>query len=121
MEELKFGTMIAVFKELFGPVLFWGLIIATLGVTVAYLYVLVRDRAVGWRKFLWAQAAMPFGAIGAVVFVQWITRSSFFDVGGPLDVIVLLLIATLGAIGSAILVYTIQSLVRRPRPKHVSS
>ena len=117
MQELTFSTMIAVFEEIFGRGLFWTMVAATGLVTAAYIYVLIRDRAVSWRKFLWAQVAMPFGAIAAVLFVQGVTSSGFHDIGGPIDVIVLLLVAAAGAVGAAILVYTAQSLLRRQGAK----
>lgn len=112
MKDLTLSTLIAVFEEMFGRGLFWGLAAAALVVTALYLYVLIRDRAVSWRKFLWAQLSMPLGAIAAVLFVQGITHSGFADIGGPIDVIVLLAVAVAGAIGMAILVYTAQSLLR---------
>jgi hypothetical protein len=112
MEQLTFETMIAVFEEVFGPWLFWAMVIAAVIVTLAYLYVLVRDRALSMRKFLLAQLSMPFGAVAAVVFVQAMTHSHLSDIGGPVDVIVLLGVAALGAVGAAILVYTVQSLFR---------
>jgi len=56
---------------------------------------------------------MPIGAIAAVLFVQAVTNSGFGDIGGPIDVIVLLAVAAMGAVGIAILVYTMQSLLRR--------
>jgi hypothetical protein len=114
MKELTFGTLIAVFEEMFGRGLFWALVAAAALITLGYLYVLVRDRAVSWRKFLLAQVAMPVGALGAVLFVQAITNSGFADIGGPVDVVVLLGVAAMGAVGIAILVYTVQSLFRRP-------
>lgn len=113
MKELTFETLIAVFEEIFGRGLFWALVVAALVVTVAYLYVLIRDRSMSMRKFLLAQLSMPFGAIAAVLFVQEVTASHFRDLGGPIDVIVLLAVAVMGAIGAAILVYTAQSLFRR--------
>ncbi len=113
MKDLTFSTLIAVFEEMFGRGLFWTLVAAAALVTAAYLFVLIRDRALSMRKFLWAQLSMPFGAIAAVLFVQGITSSGFKDIGGPIDVIVLLGIAVMGAIGMAILVYTAQSLFRR--------
>lgn len=113
MKELTFETLIAVFEEIFGRGLFWALVVAALVVTVAYLYVLIRDRSMSMRKFLLAQLSMPFGAIAAVLFVQKVTASHFRDLGGPIDVIVLLAVAVMGAIGAAILVYTAQSLFRR--------
>ncbi len=117
MKELTFGTLIAVFEEIFGRGLFWIMVALAALVTLAYLYVLIRDRAVSMRKFLWAQLSMPFGAILAVIFVQRMTNSGLRDIGGPIDVIVLLGVAVLGAVGGAILVYTLQSLLRPPRPR----
>lgn len=114
MKELTFGTLIAVFEEIFGRGLFWAMVAGAALVTLAYLFVLIRDRRVSWRKFLWAQLAMPVGAVAAVLFVQGMTDSHFRDLGGPVDWIVLLAVAGMGAVGAAILVYTVQSLIRRP-------
>jgi amino acid transporter len=88
------------------------MVVAAVAITAAYLYVLVRDRSMSMRKFLLAQLSMPLGAIAAVLFVQLITNSGFSDIGGPIDLIVLLGVATLGAVGIAVLVYTLQSLIR---------
>jgi uncharacterized membrane protein YhaH (DUF805 family) len=112
MKELTLETLLAVFEEIFGRGLFWAMVLAALLVTAAYLYVLIRDRSMSMRKFLMAQLAMPFGAIAAVLFVQAMTSSHFRDIGGPVDVIVLLGVAVMGAVGIAILVYTAQSLFR---------
>ena len=113
MKELTFGTLIAVFEEIFGQGLFWAMVVAAGLVTLAYLFVLIRDRSVSWRKFLLAQLSMPFGAIAAVVFVMAMTDSHLRDIGGPIDLIVLLGVAAMGAVGAAILVYTLQSLLFR--------
>ncbi|NUB45670.1 DUF5368 domain-containing protein [Fertoebacter nigrum] len=117
MKELTFGTLIAVFEEIFGRGLFWAMVAAAVLVTLGYIYVLVRDRSVSWRKFLLAQVSMPLGAVAAVLFVQVMTNSHLRDVGGPVDLIVLLGVAGLGAVGAAILIYTAQSLFfRKPNP-----
>lgn len=115
MQELTLSTMLAVFEEVFGRWLFWGMVAAAAIITLLYLIVLIRDRSVSWNKFLLAQLSMPVGAIGAVLFVQRVTSSGFGDIGGPVDVIVLMGIAVLGAVGLAILVYTVQSLISPPR------
>lgn len=112
MEDLTFETMIAVFEEIFGRGLFWAMVAAAVIVLLAYLYVLIRDRAVSWRKFLLAQLSMPVGAVLAVWFVMVMTESHLSDLGGPVDIIVFLGIAVAGAIGMAILVYTAGSLLR---------
>ena len=113
MKELTFETLIAVFEEIFGRGMFWGMVVAAVLVTLGYLYVLIRDRAISWRKFLLAQLSMPFGAVAAVLFVQAMTNSHLRDLGGPVDLIVLLGVACVGAIGAAILIYTVQSLLFR--------
>ncbi len=114
MKELTFATLIAVFEEIFGRGVFWVLVVAAVLTTLAYLYVLIRDKNVSWSKFLLAQLSMPLGAVAALWFVWAFTNSGFGDVGGPIDLIVLIGVAVLGAIGLAILVYTVQSLLKPP-------
>ena len=115
MKELTFETLIAVLGEVFGYGLFWAMVAAAVLVTLGYLYVLVRDRAVSWRKFLFAQLSMPVGAVLAVWFVLVMTNSRLSDLGGPVDVILFLGIAAVGAIGMAILVYTVEALLGTAR------
>ena len=113
MKELTLETLLAVFQDMFGAGLFWALVAVAAVITALYLYVLVRDRHVGWRKFLVAQLFMPVGAVAAVAFVLWVTNSRLADMGGPVDAIILLGIAGLGAVGIAILVYTVESIFFR--------
>ena len=115
MKDMTLGTILAVFEEMFGIGLFWTLVAVAALVTVGYVYVLIRDHSISWRKFLLAQLSMPIGAILSVWFVLLVTNSKLTDLGGPVDIIVFLGIAVAGAIGIAILVYTVQSLMR---PKH---
>lgn len=115
MKQLTFETLIAVWEEMFGAGLFWAMVVIAAVITVLYLYVLIRDRAMSMRKFLLAQLSMPVGAVAAVAFVLTMTNSSLSDMGGPIDVLVLLGIAVAGAVGFAILVYVAQSLVRGPQ------
>lgn len=115
MKDLTLGTLIAVFEEMFGGWLFWLMVAAVVIVTLAYLFVLVRDRSVSMKKFFWAQVSMPFGAVAAVALVLGVTDSRLSDLGGPVDIIVFLAIAALGAIGTSILVYTAGSLRWPPK------
>ncbi len=113
MKQLTLETLIAVWEEMFGRGLFWAMAVFAIAITAAYAFVLLRDRKLSMRKFLLAQVSMPFGAVAAVLFVQGITSSGFRDLGGPIDVLVLLAVAAAGAVGLAILVYTAQSLLRK--------
>ena len=115
MKDLTPETLIAVFEEIFGRGVFWTMVAVAAVVTAAYFYVLIRDRAVSWKKFLLAQVSMPFGAIAAVLFVQMMTHSGFGDIGGPIDVILLLGVAAVGAVGVAVMVYTLESLIKTKR------
>ncbi|MCF2903886.1 DUF5368 domain-containing protein [Octadecabacter sp. CECT 8868] len=112
MKDMTLSTLLAVFEEIFGRGLFWAMVALAGVVTLAYLFVLIRDRAVSWHKFLWAQLSMPVGAVLAVWFLLVMTHSQLRDMGGPIDLIVLLMVAVGGAVGMAILVYTGQSLLR---------
>ena len=113
MEEMTLETLIAVFEEIFGAGLFWAMVAAAVVITLGWIYVLVRDRSLGMRQFLVAQLFMPVGAVLAVWFVMVMTDSQMSDIGGPVDVIVFLGIAVMGAVGGAILVYTVERLVFR--------
>lgn len=112
MEEFSLMTLLAVFEEMFGQGLFWAMVAVAVVITLAYVFVLVRDRSMSMRKFLLAQLSMPFGGAAAVWFVMLMTNSGFADIGGPIDWIVLLGVFVAGAIGFAILVYVVQSLMR---------
>lgn len=115
MKDLTVETLLAVFEEIFGGGLFWFMVAAAAVVTLGYLYVLIRDRSVSWRKFLFAQLSMPVGAVLAVWFVMVMTKSHLSDLGGPVDVILVIGIAAGGAVGMAILVYTLESLLGSKR------
>jgi uncharacterized protein (DUF2062 family) len=56
---------------------------------------------------------MPVGAVLAVWFVMAMTDSQLADLGGPIDIVLMIGIAVLGAIGGAIFVYTVERLVFR--------
>ncbi|MCC5965715.1 MAG: DUF5368 domain-containing protein [Natronohydrobacter sp.] len=112
MEEFSLMTLLAVFEEMFGRGLFWTMVAVAVAITSAYAFVLIRDRSMSMRKFLLAQLSMPFGGAAAVWFVMMMTNSGFRDIGGPIDWIVLLGVFVAGAIGFAILVYVVQSLMR---------
>ncbi|KNG91881.1 DUF5368 domain-containing protein [Pseudaestuariivita atlantica] len=119
MKEITLQTFIAVLEEIFGRGLFWAMVALAVIVTVAYLYVLIRDRSISWKKFVLAQISMPFGAVLAIWFVMAATDSGLSDIGGPIDVAVFLGVAVLGAIGIAILVYTAEALFF-PRVKRLA-
>lgn len=112
MKELTLETMIAVFEEIFGTALFWVLVAAAVAITLAFIWVLVRDRGLESRPLVRAALLVPVGAVAAVWFVQWITASGLADIGGPIDWVVLFAIAAAGGGGLMLLGYTVLALGR---------
>ena len=118
MKELEIGVLVSVFVEMLGPILFWLLVAAALMVTAAFVWVLVRDRGLDSRRLVRAQVVGLVGGVAAILFMQWITNSGFRDIGGPVDLLLVALIFVLGAIGAAILAYTVQAVVLgEPEPE----
>ncbi|SIO23089.1 hypothetical protein SAMN05444722_0925 [Rhodovulum sp. ES.010] len=114
MQELTLETMIAVFQEMFGAALFWTMVVVALIITLAFIFVLIRDRSVEGRYLARAELSAPIGAIAAILFVQYMTNSGFSDIGGPIDVIVLLFTGVAGAGGLIFLAYVVQAFTRQP-------
>lgn len=110
MKELTLRTLIAVFEEIFGAGLFWGMVAAAALVTAGFVYVLIRDRRLESHRLVRAELLAPVGAIGAIWFVQAMTSSGFRDIGGAIDVIVLIGIGVAGAVGLTILAYVAQAI-----------
>lgn len=111
MKELEIGVFVSVFVEMLGPLLFWTLVAGIVVVTAAFAWVLLRDRGLDSRRLVRAQVVGLAGGLAAILFMQWITNSGFRDIGGPVDLMLVALIFVLGAIGAAILAYTVQAVV----------
>ncbi|HDR29330.1 DUF5368 domain-containing protein [Rhodovulum sp.] len=115
MKELTFETLIAVFEEMYGRWLFWTLVLVAAIITLAFIFVLIRDRSIEGRYLARAELTAPIGAIAAILFVQYITSSGFADIGGAIDVVVVLTIGIAGAGGLTFLAYVAQAFMRRPK------
>ncbi len=111
MQELEIGVFVSVFVEMLGPLLFWLLVGAVLVVTLAFVWVLIRDRGLDSKRLVRAQVVGALGGVAAILFMQWITNSGFRDIGGPVDLLLVALIFFLGAIGTAIFAYTVQAVI----------
>jgi len=114
MKDLTLETLIAVFEEMFGPALFWTMVAVALIITLVFIFVLIRDRSIEGRYLARAELSAPIGALAAILFVQHMTNSGFADIGGPIDVIVVLLTGVAGAGGLTFLAYVAQAFMRRP-------
>ena len=116
MKELTLSTMLAVFEEVFGPALFWALVVLAVIGLVAFLYVLVRERTFASGRFIRSEILGLIGGFGAVWFVHFMTHSGYSDLGGPIDLIIIALIWLAGAIGTVMVAYTIQGFLFGRKP-----
>jgi hypothetical protein len=113
MKDLSLSTFLAVFEEMYGFWLFWGLVAVALVVTLTFLAVLLRERQVRSGRLIAAEIIGLVGGFAAVLFVQLITSSRFSDLGGPIDVIVMLGIWLAGAGGALVAAYAAMGLLSR--------
>jgi hypothetical protein len=60
-----------------------------------------------------SQALGLAGGLAALFFMWWITNSSIFDVGGPIDALLVLGIYLVGWAGATMLFYAASGLLRR--------
>ena len=111
MKELTLSTLLAVFEEVFGPALFWSLVVLAVIGLAAFLYILLREGSLSSVRFLRSEIVGLVGGFAAIWFVQFITHSGYTDLGGPIDLIMLALIWTAGAIGTVMVSYTVQGFV----------
>ncbi|NAZ35360.1 DUF5368 family protein [Rubellimicrobium sp. CFH 75288] len=115
MSEITPGVLWAVFWEMLGlwlPVL----IAAAVLVTVLFVLVLRRD-GLRFRRLVGSQVAGLAGGLAALVFMWAVTNSSPRDVGGPVDVLLLLGIYLLGWGGGTMLFYALAGLAARRRAR----
>lgn len=98
-------VFVAVFQEMMGPLLFWVLAIGAVVVTIAFLFVLIRDRGIIARRFVWSEVLGIAGGFGAVWAMQVITHSGLRDIGGPIDWVLVASIWVMGAVGTTLLAY----------------
>ncbi len=112
MKDLDFATLLAVFQEMLGPVL-WELVAAAAAATLLFAWVLVRDRGLRARRLVWAELAGLAGGIAAVLFMLGVTQSRLADIGGPIDWVLVAAIFLVGGIGTIVAAYGIIGALRR--------
>lgn len=113
MKELDPMVFLAVFREMLGWWLWAILAVAVFGLAL-FAWTLVRERGLSSRCLVRAELLGILGGFAAIFFMWWITSSSLFDVGGPIDVILVLAIWTAGFAGLTILSYGLMRLRAAP-------
>ena len=115
MKELDPLIFWYVFQEMLGTPLLWLLIILIAGGTLAFLFLLLKERKIVARRVVIAQAIGAIGGVLALVLMAKVSSSGFTDAAGPADWILITLVFALGAIGATIVTYTTLGWCRRSR------
>ncbi|HWT07979.1 MAG TPA: DUF5368 domain-containing protein [Roseomonas sp.] len=119
MKELEIATFVAVFQELLGWTL-WPIVAGCAIATLAFLYVLIRDRGVVAGRMLRAELLGVLGGAAAVTIMFAVTNSTPADLGGPIDWLLVAGIFGAGLVGGAIGSYALMGLfARAPSPQGV--
>jgi hypothetical protein len=81
--------------------------------TLAFLWVLVRDRGIVSGRLIWSEVLGIAGGVAAVLVMHAVTNSGFRDIGGPIDWVLTALIFLAGAVGTVVGAYALMGLLRR--------
>lgn len=100
---------VAVLHEMLGPLL-WLIVAGSVVATVAFIWLLVRDRGLVSRRFVTSELVGVAGGFAAVAVMLVATQSRLGDVGGPVDWLLVALIWLIGAGGTTVLVYDLWGL-----------
>lgn len=106
MKELDPLILLAVFQEMLGPILWLLIGIIVLG-TLAFLGLLLRERRVLSRRLMWSELIGLFGGALSLSIMARVSASGYSDAAGPADWILIALVFGAGALGSAVLAYTL--------------
>jgi hypothetical protein len=110
MKDLDLATLVAVFQEMLGWTL-WAVVAASVAATLAFAYVLLRDRGVVPARMVRAELAGLLGGVGAVTAMFLVTNSSPRDMGGPIDWLLAVGIFVAGLVGATIGAYALLGLL----------
>ncbi len=105
MKELDPVVLFSVFQEMLGGPLLWALLIVIVGGTLAFVFLLVREKGIVATRMLKCQAVGVLGGVLALAVMAKVSSSGFTDAGGPADWFVIALVFGLGLIGTAVITY----------------
>lgn len=110
MKDLTLETLIAVFEEIFGRGMFWGMVGLAAVITLLFLWAVWRDGGIRSRRMLRSQLWFLPGAVAMVAFVLFVTHSHLTNIGGPIDWFMLLALGVWGGVGAVMWAYVLGAL-----------
>lgn len=105
MKELDISVFIAVFQEMLGAWL-WVLLLAIIVSAGLFIWLLVREKGMLFKRFVWSQGIGLVGGVIALFVMTKVSSSGFTDAGGPADWFLIALVYGIGFIVSTVAVYT---------------
>ena len=106
MKDLDPLVFVAVLQEMMGPLL-WVLIALAVLVLAGFLFLLLREKRLVSGRLVKAEVVGVAGGFLALAIMAWVTLSGFTDAGGPIDWLVIVAVWGVGAVGTAVLAYTV--------------
>ncbi|MXN88837.1 DUF5368 domain-containing protein [Pasteurella canis] len=111
MKEMQFDTLWAVTQIMLGS-FFWPLLFIVVVVLGSFFYLLIKEKGVVSCRLKGSSFLGLFGGVIALFFLFSISESSISNLGGPIDLILVILAYIGGFLGSAILLYTIAGFLK---------
>lgn len=111
MKEFDPWVFLAVFQEMLGLWLWLGMA-GLVALVAAFAVLIVRERAVAWRRLVRAELLGLVGGGLALVLMAAVSSSGFTDAGGPADWILIMLVYAAGFAITTLLGYTVAGWLR---------
>ncbi len=105
MSELDPVILFSVFKEMLGGPLLWLMLVVIVGGTLAFAFLLIREKGIIATRMLRCQAVGVLGGMSALVVMAKVSSSGFTDAGGPADWFLIALVFGLGLVGTTVITY----------------
>lgn len=112
MQELDLMTLVSVFYEMLGALL-WVLLGLIVLSTAAFLGLLAKERGLVAKRLLTSQLWSVLGGVLALVIMAKVSSSGFTDAGGPADWFLIAAVFGIGTVGAMVVLYTLLGWGRR--------
>lgn len=106
MKELTLPTLYAVFQEMLG-IWLWPLILICIFGTLSFFMLVVYEKRIATRRLRVSQLIGLLGGVLALFIMFKLSYSSLSDVGGAIDVLLLLMTYVGGFVATTIILYTV--------------
>ncbi len=114
MKDLDILVFVAVFQEMLGALL-WAGLAAVAVILIGFAWMLLRERGLRMARLAWAELAGLVGGVAAILVMQRVTHSSFADIGGPIDWVLVAVIWLAGFVLATLAGYLVLGLLAARR------